>query len=348
MRERWKIIAGFAVLGFAVAACIYVLNTYHDYTKPFGPLEVVSGLVNMILCPPVLLFLWCIDCEYGTAAGLEVNLLMVGLLNAALYAGIAMAFVLRRERSLSVADPAAGGFAESSTSAGRPLPRVPAQEKRQRWFEVCLVLLLACGGFVLNGIYLLKNGPGAMPGISNLRWSVGIVQEAGCLMLVGYVLSRRRLKFANLGLRWSLRGVGVGLLVAMISYLVYGIGSVLIQVVYRQMFGHMASSPRPNQFFGHPPLMFIPFSLLNPFFEELIIRAYLMTEVAELTESSALAVVVSVAVQFSYHLYYGWIGAISVSFLFLVFALYYVRARQALPVIVAHGLFDVYALIRLW
>jgi len=259
-----------------------------------------------------------------------------------------MAFVLRRERNVPVAEPELGGSAQSSAGARFPLPRVPAHEKRQRWFEVCLVLLLACGSFVLNAIYLLKTGPGGMPAISNPRWSVGIVQEAGCLMLVGYVLSRRQLKFADLGLRWSLSDVGVGLLVAVISYVVYGIGSALVQMGSRQIFGHIASSASPNQFFGHPSVMFIPFSLLNPFFEELIIRAYLMTEVAELTGSSALAVVVSVAVQFSYHLYYGWVGALSVSFLFLVFALYYARARKALPVIVAHGIFDIYSLVRLW
>ncbi len=94
--------------------------------------------------------------------------------------------------------------------------------------------------------------------------------------------------------------------------------------------------------------MAIPLALLNPFFEELIVRAYLMTEVMELTGSSTLAVVLSVFVQFAYHLYYGWSGAISLAFFFLALALYYVRSRRALPVIIAHGLSDVYTLIRLW
>lgn len=87
---------------------------------------------------------------------------------------------------------------------------------------------------------------------------------------------------------------------------------------------------------------------MNPFFEELIVRAYLMAEVIELTGSSTMAVALSVGVQFSYHLYYGWVGAISLSFFFLALALYYVRSRCAFPVIVAHGFLDVYALIRLW
>lgn len=73
-----------------------------------------------------------------------------------------------------------------------------------------------------------------------------------------------------------------------------------------------------------------------------------MTEVMELTGSSTLAVALSVAVQFSYHLYYGWAGAIFLAFLFLIFSLYYDRTRRALPIIVAHGVFDIYALFRLW
>jgi membrane protease YdiL (CAAX protease family) len=56
----------------------------------------------------------------------------------------------------------------------------------------------------------------------------------------------------------------------------------------------------------------------------------------------------SVVVQFSYHLYYGWEGAIALSFQFLVFALYYAHSRRILPVIVAHGFFDIYAVLRLW
>ena len=86
--------------------------------------------------------------------------------------------------------------------------------------------------------------------------------------------------------------------------------------------------------------MMVPFLLLNPFFEELIVRAYLTTEIIELTGSSLLSVLGSVVVQTSYHLYYGWLGAISLSFLFLAFALYFARTRKALPLIVAHGAFD--------
>jgi len=72
-----------------------------------------------------------------------------------------------------------------------------------------------------------------------------------------------------------------------------------------------------------------------------------MAEVIELTSSRVLAILLSVAVQFCYQLYYGWNRAASVSCAFLLLSLYYARTRQALPIIVAHGLIDVFGMIRL-
>jgi len=101
MRNPWKTIGGLAALGFAITACFYVLYSYHDYTKSPGTLELVMYAANVILCPPILLFMWCIDCEYGTPAGFEVNLIVVGMLNAALYATVGMAVARYRRRKTS-------------------------------------------------------------------------------------------------------------------------------------------------------------------------------------------------------------------------------------------------------
>jgi membrane protease YdiL (CAAX protease family) len=225
---------------------------------------------------------------------------------------------------------------------------VNAGEKRQRWLELCLVLLVAFAGSILRSVYLLKGGPSLEPPIPSLRWVAGLVQEATALFLLGYVLSRRSLKFANLGLRWSARDVGMGMLVTAVSYAAYAFGHTLIQTIHYLGYGGWAAGPTAKDFFLHPSVAAIPFFMLNPFFEELIVRAYLMTEVIELTGSPALAVALSVGLQFSYHLYYGWIGASSLSFFFLGLALYYARSRRVLPVIFAHAFLDIYGLIRLW
>ena len=230
----------------------------------------------------------------------------------------------------------------------RPTIEISAVERRRRWLEICPVLLVAFGPPILHSLYLLVYGPGASAQVSNIRSASGLLQEATALAVLGYVLSRRGVKLAQLGFRWSLRDVGVGLLLTVLSYAAYAVGGGTIQFVHHLLYGSFAHHPSGKDFFAHPSVLFIPYTLLNPFFEELIVRAYLMTEVIELTGSSMLAVVLSVGVQSAYHLYYGWAGAASIAFFFLVLALYYVRTRRALPIIVAHAVSDVYALIRLW
>lgn len=209
-------------------------------------------------------------------------------------------------------------------------------------------MLVSFGGSFLHSLFLLKGGPSAAQQTSSSSWAVGMVQEVSALLLLGYVFSRRGLTFANLGLRWSPRDIGVGLVVTGVSYVAYGLGSTLVQAMHHLVYGSFATSSTAKDFFAHASILAIPYLLLNPFFEELIVRAYLMTEVIELSGSSMLAVTLSVGIQFSYHLYYGWVVAISLSFLFLVFALYYKYARRALPVVVAHAFYDLYGLFGLW
>jgi membrane protease YdiL (CAAX protease family) len=234
---------------------------------------------------------------------------------------------------------------EATPQAVQP-ERMPV-EATQRWFEVFLVLLVSCGTPLLNSLYLLAKGPGALQ-MSGVRWVSGLLQEVTSLLVLGYVLFRRGRRFKDLGFRWSFGGLGVGMLVAGASFAAYVSGSLVVHLVHYTIYGNLATGPTGAAFFSHPGPLGVPFALLNPFFEELIVRAYLMTEVIDLTGSSTLAVAASVLVQSSYHLYYGWAGATSIAFMFLVFSIYYARSRRALPVIVAHALFDIYAVIRLW
>jgi membrane protease YdiL (CAAX protease family) len=235
---------------------------------------------------------------------------------------------------------------ESSLVANAPATGITVEtEKRRRWLEVALVLTIAFGNSLLYSLYYLKNGPPHDPSVSWLKYAALIIQQTSTLLLLGYVLSRRGLSFRSIGLRWAPVDVWVGTILAITSYVAYGFGYAFIHIFHHAMSGTDSTA---RNVFGHPPVVFaIANCFLNPFFEELIVRAYLMTEVVELTGSTLSAVILSVLVQFSYHLYYGWAGAISLSFQFLIYALYFAHWRGAVPIIVAHGFFDVYGMLRL-
>jgi membrane protease YdiL (CAAX protease family) len=220
-------------------------------------------------------------------------------------------------------------------------------DKRLRWFELCLVLLTACVPAFVNSLEFYLHGRDILPLIQRSNWDTRILVEITGLMLLGYVLLRRKRSFRDIGLRWSMRDLGIGVLVTIAAYVAYVIGYYLIHFALHPWFSSTQQGQTAHDLYAHPSAMSIFLVLLNPFFEELIVRAYLMTEIAELTRSWVLAAAVSTIVQASYHLYYGWMGMLSLSFQFLIFSIYYAKARKALPVIVAHGIFDLVALIRL-
>jgi membrane protease YdiL (CAAX protease family) len=227
-------------------------------------------------------------------------------------------------------------------------PEDPRASKRLRWFELVLLLSIALGGYIFSSVFILVTGQSNAHSSPIYQWGFSLFNEVTALLLLGYILWRRGLRFKNLGLRWSLGDLTTGVAVAIGAYWAYVAGYLVIHAIHQAIFGPAQGVATSQAIFGHPRLIGLPFFLLNPFFEELIVRAYLMTEIRALTGSAALSVVVSVAVQTTYHLYYGWQGALSLGFMFLFFSVYYAKTRKATPLIVAHGAFDLITLFRLW
>lgn len=88
------------MFGLLFTAASYAYAAFDDYTKPMNGLRFALVTASMILCPPQLLFIRCIDCEVIGTSGL-IMYSIVGVLNAALYAIIGAIFVrLRRPSSV--------------------------------------------------------------------------------------------------------------------------------------------------------------------------------------------------------------------------------------------------------
>jgi membrane protease YdiL (CAAX protease family) len=85
------------------------------------------------------------------------------------------------------------------------------------------------------------------------------------------------------------------------------------------------------------------FQFLNPFFEELLARAYVMTEIKFLTNNLPLAVIASTALQTSYHFYQGVPSAMGIGANFLLWSIFYAKTGRIVPLILAHMYEDVLA-----
>ncbi|TMA36503.1 MAG: CPBP family intramembrane metalloprotease [Deltaproteobacteria bacterium] len=88
-----------------------------------------------------------------------------------------------------------------------------------------------------------------------------------------------------------------------------------------------------------PPL-YLLLILVGAANEELIARAYLMTEVVALCGSTIVAILASTCFQTLYHLYLGTPTALLSGCSFLFFSIYYAYRRRAMPLILSHFLYN--------
>lgn len=211
-----------------------------------------------------------------------------------------------------------------------------------------LVLWVSLSLPIAGSVYYLFGGTAPTASMQQHFRLVGaLITEATSLMVLWYVMSRQSKTWKNIGWKPEFADVprALGLLIAasVATYLLL----VPVQYSYRAYSGHFLAPKSFTSMFGFGiSSLSIAFICLNPFFEELIVRAYTISEVMNLGGNRGLAVFVSVIVQISYHLYQGVEGVLALTVIFTAFSIYYVRTRRIVPVILAHLCLDLLAMLR--
>ena len=253
--------------------------------------------------------------------------------------------------------PVADGGAEAEVLTVEPpavapsaieLPALKATERQLRIFELVLVCAIALGDYIFYAMY---HFPGVAPGNSVGRsrsWLYSCLHEVSGLALLWYVLVRRSRSVSDLGFSWTNKDVPRSAVVWLMGTAAFGGVYAILHVTGLTPSAHAgAGAARVGRllFGGGITFMTIVFQFINPFFEELIVRAYLMTEIRQLTNSVAKAVLLSTLVQTSYHFYQGAALALAEGGIFLVFSIYYARTNRITPVILAHLYMDVWSTV---
>lgn len=198
--------------------------------------------------------------------------------------------------------------------------------RRLRVFELALVVAT---GFLLSTFWALESLWTGEP-LPAETWVTGVertIDAALGIALLGYVLYRQGRSLGSLGLTAKLSDVGWALLIMFFTR--------LIQMPIGLAMAPFDPTPSPVAEPGWLVAV-IPSAAK----EELIVRAFLMTEVAALTGSMGVAVVASVVVQTLYHLYWGVPAALVCAGGFFVSSVFYANTRRITPVIVAHALYN--------
>lgn len=200
--------------------------------------------------------------------------------------------------------------------------------------ELTLVVLLAFGYLIFGSTRALLLDT---PKVLTNRWALSLVAfELAVLCIVAWLGRIRGWSFRTLGLQPSWFHTAVGLLLFFAAMFIWTFTVLLARAV--------TDIPDPPIRVANLSLWAVLLvSVVNPFFEEVLVVGYVMHRLG--AQGVAFAMTASTLLRFLYHTYQ---GPISVCFLALglLFAFAYAKERQLWPLIFAHAMMDVLALHR--
>jgi membrane protease YdiL (CAAX protease family) len=242
---------------------------------------------------------------------------------------------------------------EAHADVSEPGPQlrvVTPEDRKRRLLALGIVLFVSFGHFIAaSAYYLMETTAASSTDLPQLKMRLvgAMIAEAGSLAVLWYVLSGQRRGWKNIGWKLHWTDVPRALILTFGATVATYATFLPVQIVVHVYSGHYLTPKSTHGVLGVGiSALSIAFICLNPFFEELIVRGYLMTEIVELGGSGVSAIVISVAVQMSYHLYQGFTNGIVLATIFAVFSIYFWKTRRLAPVVLAHLCVDAYALFR--
>lgn len=212
-------------------------------------------------------------------------------------------------------------------------------KKRERLIDLLLLLAVSYFSSLIFSIYIFKTGKAIQ--YTDINFPVNIYNRLLSLGVLFYILYKQRRSISEFGLSFKMKDIWHSILIIITIFISY----MLIGLILRFFFGNIDTSSNNIQFVKTNSFWVILYIFINPIFEELILRGYLITELRFLIENVYLAVFISVFIQSIANLHQGIISVVYLSVTFLILSLYFVKTKRITPVILAHFLFDFIPLI---
>jgi membrane protease YdiL (CAAX protease family) len=225
--------------------------------------------------------------------------------------------------------------------------------KLLRAAQMVLVLLVGFAFSIYNSLSIFLNKAQTFtpqntdPFVLKVSFILSTVLELVGLAVLFFILRRQRRSLSELGFNFRWRDIPQGVLLALVALFASYLFRLAMFYGGYFMTGRAPDVSPKNVYFLQAGVIFplLLYTFVNAFNEELLARAYTITEVEYLTGGTVTAVLFSVLLQTSYHLYQGLPSALSVAISFVVFSLYYVKRRRVMPVILAHLYLDLFAVL---
>jgi membrane protease YdiL (CAAX protease family) len=213
--------------------------------------------------------------------------------------------------------------------------RVRALSQRAEFF---LVITISFGYFIATSLSVLLKGARRLE-LTAPGTLIGIATEILILLVVGWILRVRGRQLTQLTGRPTAPSILAGFPLFFGYYCLYGVASLTIATLFPKLMNFPAVRVVPSA----PALLLLAMIVLNSLFEELLVTGYVVTALSD--QGAALAITASTLLRFLYHLYQGPIAAFSILPLGLLFAAVFWKWRDLWPLMTAHTLANVIALL---
>ena len=205
---------------------------------------------------------------------------------------------------------------------------------------VSLIAKLTAGGPLSSQAAVLNQSRTPRPYLDLTYQLLGIFFALVPVLLALYLLNRPR---AALGLSFQRPafdvGWGFGLAAAI------GIPGLLLVYVAAKLGLNARIVPAAlNPVWWAVPVLILA-AVQNAVLEEVIAVGYLMTRLRDLAYRTPVVIATSALLRGSYHLYQGFGAFIGNAVMGVVFALFFLRTKRVMPLIVAHSVLDIAAFV---
>ncbi|HOZ50820.1 MAG TPA: type II CAAX endopeptidase family protein [Chitinophagaceae bacterium] len=214
-----------------------------------------------------------------------------------------------------------------------------ARECFDKIIEFIIVMFLGFGLFIYSSTisFLEFKKSSSTQNYNSVDFIFIVVYEILILLIIAFYLKKRKWQVKEFNLDFTFSMIGIAMLLVCLRE---GM-SYLIHHSIRAISGLSPSlSNEPNIILQTSLFSTIIMVIVNSIYEEFLLTGYLYKRFEDF--HPAILILLSFIMRASFHTYQGLFNLIMVFILALIFGLYYLRYRKLWPIIIAHGIGNIF------
>lgn len=210
--------------------------------------------------------------------------------------------------------------------------------------EVLIVLTLGFGLFIYSStIAFLNNSDAAtLQTYNSYDFIFIVVYEIIILTIIAYYLKHRNWSIKDFNLDFTFKMIGVAILLVVLRE---GLGMLINRIISTSKIFSPETINEPSISIQTNIVSIVLMVIVNSIYEEVLLIGYFFKRFEKF--HPAIIILVSLLVRVSYHTYQGSTNLIMIFFMGLIFGLYYVKYKKLWPLIIAHGIGNIYHFLNI-